>query len=228
MRLKTVVIMVLAIISTLSFNFIFADEGTVRTTVSTTSIFWLGITEPGSIPEPPVIDEPGFETEGTADTPYASISLPPEPLSDVARREIRERTYAYMSVRYPPIMALTINLPDGATEADKVIIEAGLPYEDGVKPTYCVQLMALESDAPELSTESTVYNAQSHIDRHHVISATPDPDGIFRFNITKIVSLIRSHEISNRFILKPFALRDKFEIPSYTENPFRLIMITEE
>ena len=118
-----------------------------------------------------------------------------------------------------------LTLPDDAEDADKVILEADLLFADGVKPTYCIQLMPIITDAPIITIGSTVYDLQKLLDKEHAISATPDGDGKFRFDITELITLIASGEVSNRFVIKPFMPVDKFEIPEYTENPFKLVLL---
>ena len=215
--MKKIILVIAVLTGVIAISSLYADD---VISVSTTAISWIYISDPGF---PNDIGETEIISGETVDTP--SVDEAPTPLSEESKRELSDRIRRHMEKRYPPVLLLTINLPDDALEADKVVIEARMPYSDGVLPSYCLQLIVLDSDAPELSASSTVCDAQNNIDLTHAITATPDPDGIFRFDITGLVSSIDSRDIGNRFTLKPFQYRDKFDIPEYGSQPFALVMI---
>lgn len=215
---------IIFIIATALVLFSIANGGFIRSEAPASTIHWFGITEPGSRPEP-VLDT-DYVSE-PVDTPTLPEGMSPTSLSASERGEIAERTRTYMSRRYPPIIILHSTIPDGADDANKVIIEANLSFIGGVKPTYCIQLIPIRSDAPDIIASATVYDAQKLLDNNYAISATPDPDGIFRFDITSLIPLITSGEVANTFIVKPFMPKDKFEIPELTSNPFTLVMWEE-
>jgi len=217
--MKNIIVLITMLLLMLSLY----NSELIRTEAPSTAINWFGIIEPGSQPEP-VLDTDCISEP--VDTPAVS-AVPLSPLTAHQRSAIAERTRDYMSRRYPPIIILQLTLPDDAEDADKVILEADLSFADGVKPTYCIQLMPIITDAPIITIGSTVYDLQKLLDKEHAISATPDRDGKFRFNISELIPLIASGEVSNRFIIKPFMPVDKFEIPEYTDNPFTMVLFED-
>jgi hypothetical protein len=220
---KSVIISLVLILSTVTgLN---AEE---RVTVSTTAVYWFNISEPGSPSDIEIPTEEGRVSSGdrsdTIDVTRPATVI--EPITETARRALEERTLAKMSKLHPPLIGMEVNLPVGITVSDKIIIEVQLSFEGGTNSTLCLQIVSIDSGATPLSTHSTVCEAERFYDTKHVISATADPDGVFRFDFTETARKIRNHEMSNKFILKPFMPRDRFQIPEYMSNPFRFVVKT--
>jgi len=222
MRNIIISLIVLALIS-----LAFAETHRFETTAG---IFWTPITNPGTYSVREVTDADYPTTIAGLDTPSAPVVVGSveSPISDAGRAELAERIRKMMTEKYPSILLITMTLPSGAGTANNVTFEAQLPFEGGVSATYCLQLIALETGAPTFTTTSNVSDVTSRLDYTHVISAIPDRDGVFRFNIKELADLIGDGAIGNRFVLKPFAARDSFDAGSVSGTPFKYVLVTEE
>jgi hypothetical protein len=198
---------------------------------TTSGIFWTPITNPGTYIANEITDAdyPTTVIAGS-DTPRAAVIVGSvgSPITDVGRAELAERVRKMMTEKYPPMLIITMTLPSGAGTADNVIFEATLPFEGGVSPTYCLQLISLETGVPTFTTTSTVSEVTDRLDYTHIVSAIPDRDGVFRFKISELAGLIDDGTIGNRFVLKPFASRDSFDAGSVSGTPFKYVLVTEE
>ena len=192
---------------------------------------WIAITDPGEIiiPEPTLSDPPGFvhEAVDTPLTPDAGFSAH-SAMDGIQRMELRDRIRAKAAGKYPPLLYLTLTIPAAARTAERVVIEAELPYDGEIDITKCVQLIPLDRGAPTPGVSATVQEAAAELDFAHTITATPDRDGIFRFDFTETVRSITDGTIGNRFVLKPFKPRDSFDTRSITAGTFAFVLGDEE
>ncbi len=220
MRMKNIKYVLIIALFTVFTSLIYAQS----TTESTSAISWSAILFPG---RPPVDNAEDIELEDSDSMPNPLAEASIVSMTSEERSAYTEHEYQVMSKRYPPVLGLQITFTRETHEADKVVLEANLSYSSGISPTYCLQLIPLNSRTADVAEFSTVYEATSDMDISHAITATPDPDGVFRFNITGLIEPIGDGDISNRFMLKPFQYRDKFEIPDYGSHPFTLVMMSE-
>ena len=194
---------------------------------------WSAITDPGLIviAEPTLSDPPGFVHE-VADTPLTDLGAggltAHEAMTGSGRAELQERNRAIAREEYPPVLLLNIVVPPSADEAERVIVEVELPYEGETDMTKCVQLIPFALDAPMPTASSTVQDVSAQLDYRYTTSATPDPDGVFRFDMTANIPLIEDRTMGNKFVLRPFKSRDSFDVSSIVDRPFAIVMTDEE
>ncbi len=192
---------------------------------------WNAIDDPGVIAyvEPTFTDPPGFVHE-EADTPLAPLGSESDHslMNDIRRADIRARARAETAGKFPPVLYLTISVPHDARGADKVFIEAELPYGEDVDITKCVQLIPLTRAASTPGPSADVQEATSELDYTHTVTATPNREGVFRFDITEVAGLIEDGTIGNRFVLKPFKARDSFDVRSVNARTFAFVIEDEE
>lgn len=200
----------------------FADETRI-----TDGFTWMAITDPGGmvVDEPTLSNPPDFVLE-PADTPSAPLGTISESgMTGMGRLELQERILTKMEEKYPPVLLLNITVPPSARTSEMTYIEIDLPYDEPVDVTKCVQLIPLFRDAHTPTMSSTIQGAMEDLDFEHTMTATPGPDGKFRFDFTEAVRLISEGRIGNRFILRPFKSRDKFEIESISSSNFAIILM---
>ena len=221
MKILNNIILIALIVAICSIAF--ADEARF-----TDAISWFAINDPGTLPHEDSIEPPEFDSEpvDTPDAPVGAAAV--SELTDADHRALLERSLAHLEERFPPVLVLTIDLPDGVEDEDIAIIEVELPFEGGVNMTKCIQIIPLETGASILTIASTVQEAIADLDFEYTVTATPDPDGILRFDATGLVALVDEGEIGNRFILRPFKGRDRFDARSISADAFSIVLGDEE
>jgi len=223
MKFKTLLI--------INFSLLIALISFAEETRITEGFSWIAITDPGEIiiAEPTLSDPPGFVHEAV-DTPLApDAGLSAHGAMDgIHRMEIHDRARAKAAAKYPPLLYLALTIPAAARTAESVIFEAVLPYDGDVDITKCVQLIPLDRGAPTPGVSATVQEAAAELDYTHTVTATPNRDGVFKFDITEIARLIDDGAIGNRFVLKPFKPRDRFDTRSITAGTFAFVIGDEE
>lgn len=214
-------------IFTIALMFLICISGFADETRITDGFTWIAITDPGGmvVDEPTLSDPPDFVLE-PADTPTAPLGTISESgMTGMGRLELQERIRTKMEEKYPPVLLLNITVPPSARTSEMTYIEIDLPYGEPIDVTKCLQLIPLIREAHTPTMSSTILETMDYLDYEHTMTATPGPDGKFRFYFTEAVRLISEGRIGNRFILKSFKPRDRFDVGSVSSGNFALVLV---
>lgn len=208
-----------------------AITSVIAQSAATSYVSFVNIDNPGA---PRVHDRSATDDIDIEDSDSGEVYIPVADAASLAAQEARERNA--MLRKYPQLCLVNIALPayDRALTSvvsnltdrlreGHVYLEAELNFVGGIKAIYCVQLVPIIGDTPELDIENTTQEISSYLNINAAISATPDPDGKLRFDITELVPKLRSGELDGRFALKPFKYADRFEMPDSRTVPFRIV-----